>query len=184
MTHQILQRAYGYWCAYVFVNVWTAEAIDSLFPNRYALNPCSLQQGSNCGFESVLGINETYGSYMGLLMMFGETNCTVQLKECRKKSCYSSRDVTALLPSDPGIMYLTNGFFSSFQVVTGAKNVQLSRQGFAFEPTQKHVTVVYSTVSCQDFYRYHGRIPTQLCDKPIEAITQPDVDTPISLGCS
>lgn len=137
----------------------------------------------NCQVKSRMGKNVTGNSYKGLYMYFGETNCTVDIKQCYPGSCYSFRDLTAQLPTDYTILSGT-GFFKQFQIVSGGEGVSMTKEGVAFRATSDTVRVVYSTVTCQEFYRWHGRVPYQLCNQPLEAITPIDTRYPNALGCA
>ncbi|KAG2443701.1 hypothetical protein HXX76_002049 [Chlamydomonas incerta] len=157
----------------------------SLFPDRYAYAPCSLlkELEENCQVKSRLGKNNTEGSYKGLLMYFGETDCRVSIEQCYpKQHCYSFRDLTYQLPSDFTIAGST-GFFKKFNIISGGRDATVSPEGVSFVATSDKVLVEYTTVTCGEFYRYHGRVPVQLCNQPIEAITPIDTRGPNALPC-
>mmetsp|Transcript_11088 Transcript_11088/g.23919 ORF Transcript_11088/g.23919 Transcript_11088/m.23919 type:complete len:182 (-) Transcript_11088:276-821(-) len=136
-----------------------------------------------CQVKSMYGKSTAAGSYNGMLMLFGEKNCVVELEKCRKDVCYSWRDLTAQLPTD-ATATLTTGFFTNITIVSGATNAKLSRLGFSFKATSDKVSLIYSTQLCADFYRAHGRVKEELCGRAIEAITAIDAGSPISLDCS
>lgn len=164
--------------------VWAHGVEGNLFPNRFAPMPCSLliELEENCQVKSSLGKNTTSGSFKGLLMFMGETNCTVTLQQCYPSTCYSFRDLTAQLPTD-SLGLLGPGLIKDFKVLKGGGNVRVTREGVAFESTSDRVTINYSTVTCDEFYRHHGRLEFQLCNQPLEAITPIDTRGPNALDC-
>ncbi|GIL75429.1 hypothetical protein Vretimale_8063 [Volvox reticuliferus] len=174
-----------YGAAWALLHLLVGTANTSMFPNRYAMGTCTLRKEleQNCQVKSVFGMNQTSGSFHGLFMKFGETNCVVSIEQCYPNTCYSFRDLTSQLPS--GFLQLaSNGFVKSFEIISGGKNANITKDGVSFIATSSKVRVRYSTVSCQEFYRYHGSIPLQTCHQPIEAITTIDTRTPNSLPCS
>ncbi|KAG2500686.1 hypothetical protein HYH03_001452 [Edaphochlamys debaryana] len=156
----------------------------SLFPDRYARSACTLRKEleQNCQVKSFLGVNETQGSYEGMLMFFGEGPCVVQIEQCYPNTCYSLRDLTYQLPSDFTV-YGSQGFFKRFQILSGGRDVKQTPEGISFVATNDIVVVEYQTITCQEFFRYHGRVNYQLCNQPIEAITRIDTRAPNSLSC-
>lgn len=60
------------------------------------------------------------------------------------------------------------------------------RIGSAFRATTSKVTIRYSTQTCDDFYRNHGRIEQQLCAHPIEAVSNVEEESFVDtlLGCA
>ncbi|GIL51323.1 hypothetical protein Vafri_7330 [Volvox africanus] len=178
-----------YWSRYgvgwALLHLLMGTANTSMFPDRYARGTCSLRKEleENCQVKSKLGVNQTSGSFKGLFMEFGETDCVVSIEQCYPNTCYSFRDLTSQLPS--GFLQLgSNGFVKSFQIISGGKNANFTKDGVSFIATSSKVLVRYSTVSCQEFYRYHGSIPLQKCNHPIEAITTIATRTPNALSCS
>ncbi|PNH08052.1 hypothetical protein TSOC_005445 [Tetrabaena socialis] len=172
------------WTASLLV-LHAAVARASLFPDRYAMaDVCTIRKELevNCQVKSRLGKNETSGSFKGLLMQFGETDCRVSIEQCFPDSCYSFRDLTAQLPSD-FLLLGSTGFFKKFEIIRGGKDARLTREGVSFVATSSKVVIEYSTVTCQEFFRYHGRVPIQLCNQPIEAITPIDTRGPNAIGC-
>ncbi|GFR47459.1 hypothetical protein Agub_g9185 [Astrephomene gubernaculifera] len=157
----------------------------SLFPNRYAMSPCTLKKEleQNCQVKSTYGKNTTSGSFKGLLMNFGETKCRVSIEQCYPNTCYSFRDLTAQLPTD-FLAVGSTGFFKQFEIISGGKDVTMTTEGVSFVATSSVVLVEYSTITCQEFFRYHGRVPYQLCNRPLEAITPIDTRGPNALSCS
>ncbi|GAX74986.1 hypothetical protein CEUSTIGMA_g2432.t1 [Chlamydomonas eustigma] len=147
---------------------------------------CTLQANVDNGFcqvQSILGQNSSSRGYNALQMFLGETNCNVTLQQCRVNTCYSFRDLTGQLPSDPTITF-TTGFFKSIQIISGATNFHLTREGFYFQATSSDVVLQYSTQICSDFYAVHSGIPQQFCNQPIPAITLVGTDGLTSLSCT
>ena len=158
----------------------------SVFPNRKAVHACSLRSvetddllDRNCQIESTHGED----SDANLLMSFGETNCTVELKNCVPGVCYSIVDVTHGLSRDAIARKNPSSFFSSISLA-GAKEVSHTSRGVSFRSEEKTVVLRYSTHTCSDFYWYHGREKQQLCDAPYAAVMSVDAGTPYSLPCS
>jgi len=149
------------------------STLGAVFTSRY--NPrvsfeCSLRKE----LDDVCQVNSRLGSaangYKGLRMFLGESNCTVKIEQCRKGTCYSFRDLTTQLPADAGESRMP-GFFKSIQVLSGADRVKHTREGFAFKTSARSVTIMYSTQTCAEFYRYRGGVDIQNCHQPVEAIT-------------
>ena len=163
-----------------------AEA--SKLPNRKAVNACSLRAvdtvdllDRNCQIESVHGESE---AEEGVLMMsFGEANCTVELKNCVPGVCYSIIDNTFGLATDNVPRKQPSSFFSSLSFV-GAKDVSHTPRGVAFRSEEKTVTLTYSTHTCGDFYWYHGKEKSQLCNAPYGAVLSVEAGAPYSLPCA
>lgn len=158
----------------------------SSFPNRKATDsPCSLKavdtddlMDRNCQIESVHGTD----SEERLLMRFGETNCTVKLKNCAPGVCYSIIDLTSRLPQDKIPRRQPSSFFSSISLV-GASRISHTSKGIAFQSEEEEVVLNYSTHTCSDFYWYHGKETRQLCNAPYAAIVAVEAATPYSLSC-
>lgn len=157
-------------------------------PNRFGTNTCTLRAELDqpCQLRSSLdaisksGKDEGFG---GLYMLLGETECTVTLQKCRPGTCYSIRDLTAMLPTDIGIVRASSSLFRDIKVVAGAQRTAVTREGFAFQATARNVTLLYSTRTCADFWQLHGQHGQLLCNQPIEAITAIGSDGPASLPC-
>jgi len=134
----------------------------------------------NCQLESIH--SSSVETDDNLLLSFGETNCTVTLKNCVPGVCYSFLDLTYRLDQDGISRQQPSSFFKSVSVA-GAAKVSHTAKGVAFESEGKEVQLTYSTHTCSDFYWYHGRETSQLCRAPYEAITTVEAGTPYSLSC-
>ena len=174
------------WTTLLGLLLISSETSASVFPNRKAVHACSLRSietddllDRNCQIESTHGED----SDSNLLMSFGETNCTVELKNCVPGVCYSIVDVTFGLSKDAIARKNPSSFFSSISLV-GAKDVSHTSRGVSFRSEEKTIVLNYSTHTCSDFYWYHGREKQQLCDAPYAAIMSIDAGTPYSLPCS
>ena len=148
------------------------------FPTRNAINPCSLDTSpasktklSNfCSLASTAGGE---GPREMLYMRFGETGCTVTLKNCIPKGCYFVLEDAApnvehnVVQSKDRTSFLVN--------VTADPNTATLIQtssGFAFKPISKTVRLHYSTATCGDYYMSRERAEKQICGATaIEAIT-------------
>ncbi|GFH12833.1 predicted protein, partial [Haematococcus lacustris] len=102
-------------CASVLFGVALLVFSEGL-PNRFGTNPCTLRAELDqpCQLRSSLdaisksGKDEGFG---GLYMLLGETECTVTVQKCRPGTCYSIRDLTAMLPTDIGIVRASSSLF-------------------------------------------------------------------------
>jgi len=154
------------WLFFVLVFIGLANGVLDSRDSRSAL--CTLEaHPDRCQLRSRLDALE------GIHMFFGETQCNVTLRNCRKDTCYVFRDLTDFLPREAGLA-ATTGFLSSFEVLDGADSVGFSRVGAAFRATAGEVSIRYSTQTCRAFYKNHGRIERQLCGHPVEAISNVD----------
>lgn len=165
------------------------ETRASKFPNRRAVNACSLVgvttddlMDRNCQVESVHGEASTNDGTL-LRMKFGEANCTVVLKNCVPGVCYSIIDRTYDLHWDPVPRKQPSSFFSSISVA-GGKDVSHTPRGVAFRSEERTVSLTYSTHTCSDFYWYRGRERTQLCNAPYPAIMTIEAGAPFALPCA
>eukprot|EP00976_Prorocentrum_cordatum_P069096 1179408-Prorocentrum_minimum.AAC.3 len=156
------------------------------FPNRHAWNPCSLvgvhaggPLKNNCKLRSLLGTGVKGWNQL----RFGERNCIINLKNCVSDLCYSTRDVTFLLEQDPISRPLPSSIFSNVEIVSGADNLNFTKDGFSFKPTDRTVKLRYSTYTCGEFYAYRGRVEEQLCDEPIEVLTALDYGLATDVLC-
>eukprot|EP00241_Pyramimonas_parkeae_P011795 CAMPEP_0114250138 /NCGR_PEP_ID=MMETSP0058-20121206/14536_1 /TAXON_ID=36894 /ORGANISM="Pyramimonas parkeae, CCMP726" /LENGTH=186 /DNA_ID=CAMNT_0001363771 /DNA_START=186 /DNA_END=746 /DNA_ORIENTATION=- len=157
----------------------------TLFPNRYAWRPCSLvaETGGDvlnkaCKMKSLQGTGATGRNRVN----FGERDCVLELKNCVSGLCYSTREVTMLLPQDE-VKRNNSSIFSSLEIISGASKLNWTPQGFSFEANTSKVALRYSTHTCAQFYSYHGRIGEQHCEEPIEAITDLDYGLATDVMC-
>eukprot|EP00798_Chlamydomonas_sp_ICE-L_P025878 gene25878-11550_t len=67
--------------------------------------------------------------------------------------------------------------------VVAAAAVLIISEGFAFETLEDKVVLNYTTQLCSDFYRVHGGVEQQLCNRPIAAMTTIETRTPSALPC-
>ncbi|KAG1653501.1 hypothetical protein FOA52_008443 [Chlamydomonas sp. UWO 241] len=163
----------------------SSPARADITESRYKYwRPCSLAKELEdiCQIKSRIGINQTEGSYKGLMMYFGESSCFVEIEQCKPGTCYSWRDLTQQLPTDPTVA-MTTGFMKAVKVLSGATDISFSRQGFAFKANSTKVVIRYTTQTCAEFYTSHSGVGQQLCNQPIEALSEITTSTPNSLAC-
>ena len=157
--------------------MWT-RANALAFPSRNAVNPCSLggaptartKLSNFCSLASSAGGE---GPRDMLFMRFGESSCSVTLRNCAKNVCYFVLEDAA-----PGVQLnvVPPGERTSFLVnvtadPTTAELVHTSR-GFAFRPIGDTVVLHYSTATCGEYYKSREREGSQVCGAAaVEAIT-------------
>ena len=165
-----------------------AHSPTTSFPNRYARNICSLaastaEEMSECQVESL------YGTQDGRVnMTFGESSCSVTLKNCVPGVCYSFRDATSTIERDDVPRPGTAGapaasLFKDVSAVEGASSSSFTNDGFSFKASSSTVKIAYSVHSCADYYSYRGSVGVQECRGSFAAITEVGAGMPNSLSC-
>lgn len=110
-----------------------------------------------------------------------EENCEVTLEGCIPGLCYSIFDLTLQLPMDP-VQRSSSSLLASFSLVNAREDTwNATEGGIHFVPASSTVTIKYSTISCAEFYSFHGRQTEQDCSKGIQAISQVTYGVP--RGC-
>ncbi len=94
----------------------------------------------------------------------------MDLSFCNPGHCYQLFDLTSSLESDDGVLRDISSIFQNI-TLSGATLLHWDRSGIAFRADSEDVVFTYSTLSCSDFYSYHGRMVKQDCDAPILAIS-------------
>eukprot|EP00736_Rhodelphis_marinus_P008627 Rmarinus@m.12802 len=166
----------------VLLDIGLASFYPSIERNR-ADRPCSLvalkdsDDEESCQIESIYGT----GKDERLKMMFGETNCTVSLSNCRDDVCYLIRDYTSRIRVDDVSHPLPSSLFASVEAVSGG-TLEHSKEGIRLLPSKENMEFRYATATCADFYSYRGHIYPQICDAPFEAIST--VEGVVTDACS
>eukprot|EP01114_Cavostelium_apophysatum_P022939 TRINITY_DN8475_c0_g1_i1.p1 TRINITY_DN8475_c0_g1~~TRINITY_DN8475_c0_g1_i1.p1 ORF type:complete len:190 (-),score=22.16 TRINITY_DN8475_c0_g1_i1:136-705(-) len=149
---------------------------SSYFDRRYigsegfGANPCSLIGDHDSNAVCALRSNASNLDDGQILQMhFGESNCSVVIRNCKKKVCFFIADKTLSIQTDEVERDLPTSFFSEVSFL-GAE-FTWTKKGIQFTPTEETVTFRYSTLSCDSFYRIRGSIYPQLCSRPIKAIS-------------